>query len=148
MSDRALRIPMIVLAALGVAITIYLTILHYDNGVVFCVQHGNPCETVQHSIYSKVEGVPVALLGLIGYVVILAALLAPNRDYLRLAVLATALFGVIFSGYLTYREIFTLKEICEWCVTSATIMVVLLIGAAIRYVRGFASSPGGAAASS
>ncbi|MGA2469579.1 MAG: vitamin K epoxide reductase family protein [Solirubrobacteraceae bacterium] len=148
MSDRTLRIPMIVLAAIGVAITTYLTIVHYDHLIVLCTTKVNSCEQVQTSIYSHVLGIPVAVLGLIGYVAILAALLAPNRDYLRLAALAIALFGVIFSGYLTYREIFTLKEICEWCVTSASIMVVLLIGAAVRYVRGFSSSGGAAAASS
>ncbi len=139
---------MVALAAIGVAVMIYLTVLHYDTAVVPCLARNNPCEAVQPSIYSKLAGVPVAVLRLIGYVAMLAALLAPDRDYLRLAALAVALFGVIFSGYLTYREIFTLKMICEWRVTSAGIMVVLLIGAIARSWRGLDSSAGGEAPAS
>jgi uncharacterized membrane protein len=148
MSDRVTRTVMIVLSLIGLGIAIFLTILHYDNAVVPCLGNSNPCETVQHSVYSMLFGIPVSVLGLAGYAVILGALLAPDRDYLRLIALAVALFGVIFSGYLTYREIFTLKEICEWCVTSASLMTLLLIGAAMRYVGGLGSTGPAAAASS
>ena len=54
------------------------------------------------------------------------------------------LFGLVFSGYLTYREVFTLQEICEWCVSSAVLMVILFVLATTRYVRGMplAGPPG------
>jgi uncharacterized membrane protein len=60
-----------------------------------------------------------------------------------LATLGVTLFGFVFSAYLTYREVFTLQEICEWCVSSAVLMTLLLIGAAIRYLRGGVASPAG-----
>jgi uncharacterized membrane protein len=46
------------------------------------------------------------------------------------------LIGFLFSGYLTYREIFSIKAICEECATSAVFMTILLIISAVRYVRG------------
>ena len=44
--------------------------------------------------------------------------------------------GVCFSGYLTYREVFTLKTICEECAASAVLMLILFFCAAARYVLG------------
>jgi uncharacterized membrane protein len=43
--------------------------------------------------------------------------------------------------YLTYRELFTIKAICQWCVSSAVIMTVLVILTAIRAVRAEADAP-------
>jgi hypothetical protein len=43
--------------------------------------------------------------------------------------------GVAFSGYLTYRELFSIHEICEECATSAVFQVLLLIGAGWRFWR-------------
>ncbi|MEO8969405.1 MAG: vitamin K epoxide reductase family protein, partial [Solirubrobacteraceae bacterium] len=53
----------------------------------------------------------------------------------RVAGFAIALIGFGFSMYLTYRELFTIKAICQWCVSSAVIMTVLAILTAIRAVR-------------
>ena len=81
---------------------------------------------MQTSEYSKLAGVPVALIGLIGYIAILGSLLAPEnetstvRDGRR-----CTLGGFGFSAYLTYRELFSIHEICEWCVSSAVIMTML-----------------------
>ena len=136
MSSRVLRRVMIAIAVLGLAVAIYLTVVHYAGIKVICSSKGNPCEAVQTSVYSKVLGIPVALLGLIGYLGILGALLAPDTDYSRIAALALTLFGFGFSAYLTYREVFTLKEICEWCVGSATLMTILAVLTGIRYLRG------------
>jgi uncharacterized membrane protein len=138
--SRTLRRVMLLLAVVGLGVASYLTYVHYAGfGALVCVGgHGghSSCETVQSSVWSKVAGVPVALLGLLGYVGILATLLAPDREEARLATLGLTLIGVGFSGYLTYRELFSIHAICEWCVSSAVILTLLLIGAAIRYVLG------------
>ena len=73
---------MIVIAAIGVAVATYLTVVHYAGLTVFCTTQHNSCAQVQASVYSKVVGVPVALLGLIGYVLILGTLLAPDAGAL------------------------------------------------------------------
>jgi uncharacterized membrane protein len=136
MSDRTLWRMMLVLGVIGLGIASYLTVVHYTGLVVLCAAKGNPCAQVQSSVYSSVFGIPVALLGLIGYVLIVASLLAPPRELTRAATLGITLFGWVFSGYLTYREVFTLKEICEWCVSSAILMTLLFIAAVVRYWRG------------
>jgi len=138
---------MMVLAVIGTGIATFLTILHYGRISVPCSQNGNPCEVVQTSIYSHIAGVPVALIGLIGYIAITTTLFAPDRDAVRLATLGLTLFGFAFSGYLTYREAFTLHEYCEWCLSSAGIVTVLFIASVVRYVRGSPSSLGGGAPS-
>jgi uncharacterized membrane protein len=138
--SRTLRRVMFVLAVVGTAVASYLTYVHYAGfGALVCVGgHGghSSCETVQSSVWSKVDGVPVALMGLIGYVAILGTMLAPDREETRLATLGLTLIGVGFSGYLTYRELFSIHAICEWCVSSAVILTLLLICAGIRYVLG------------
>ncbi len=138
--SRTLRRVMLVLAVIGLGVASYLTYVHYAGfGALACIGgHGghSSCETVQSSVWSKVAGVPVALMGLIGYVLILGSLLAPDREETRLATLVVTLVGVGFSGYLTYRELFSIHAICEWCVSSAVIMTLLLIGAITRYVLG------------
>jgi uncharacterized membrane protein len=139
---------MLVLTVVGLGVASYLTYVHYAGfGALLCVG-GHPghssCQTVQSSVWSKVDGVSVAVLGLIGYVLILGSLLAPDREVTRLATLGLTLVGTGFSGYLTYRELFSIHAICEWCVSSAVILTLLLIGAAIRYALGpsAAADPG------
>jgi uncharacterized membrane protein len=126
---------MLVLAAVGVAVATYLTYIHYAGINPACTA-GQSCIKVQTSVWSKVDGVPVALLGLIGYIGILASLVAPDREESRLATLGLTVIGFGFSAYLTYRELFSIHAICEWCVSSAVIMTFLLIGAITRYLVG------------
>lgn len=133
--SRTIRWVMLALAVAGLGVATYLTVIHYAGINPACTA-GQSCVKVQTSVWSKVDGVPVALLGLIGYVGILATLLAPDRDETRLATLGLTLIGVGFSGYLTYRELFSIHAICEWCVSSAVIMTLLLIGAVIRFLLG------------
>jgi uncharacterized membrane protein len=124
---------MLVLAIIGLGVATYLTIIHYAGINPACTA-GQSCVKVQTSVWSKVAGVPVALLGLIGYIGITATLLAPDREETRLATLGLTLIGFAFSGYLTYRELFSIHAICEWCASSAVILTVLFICAAYRYV--------------
>jgi uncharacterized membrane protein len=130
-----LRRVMVVVAVLGLALASYLVYVHYSGSRPAC-SAGDACLKVQTSIYSKIAGVPVALIGLIGYIGIVLSLLVPDRDEVRLATLVMTVIGVAFSGYLTYRELFTLKTICEECATSAVLMLLLFLGAATRYVLG------------
>ncbi len=135
MSRRALRIVMIVLATIGLGVASYLTYVHYSGMPPACTAGGS-CLKVQTSIYSKLAGIPVALMGLIGYIAILASLLAPENETSRFATLAFTIAGFGFSGYLTYRELFSIHAICEWCASSAVIMTILMLLAVWRFLRG------------
>ena len=127
---------MIAITLLGVAVAGYLTYIHYAGIRPLCGKGGGGCEIVQTSEYSKLEGVPVALIGLIGYVAILASLLVPENETSRLATVVFTVVGFGFSAYLTYRELFSIHAICEWCASSAVIMTVLLVLAIARYLLG------------
>ena len=76
----------------------------------------------------------MALIGLIGYIVILGTLLAPDREETRLATLALTVIGFGFSAYLTYREGHSIHAYCEECLTSAAFMTLLLLASIYRYV--------------
>lgn len=132
-TDRRLRIAILVLSLIGIGVAGYLTYVHYEGLKVLCLSSGG-CETVQASKYAKLDGVPVALLGLIGYIGILGSLVV-RGDLGRVAGFGIALIGFGFSMYLTYRELFTIKAICQWCVSSAVIMTLLLILTLIRVLR-------------
>src|SRR3954464_15355095 len=132
MSAR-LRAAAIVCCALGLAIAGYLTYVHYAGISPVCeIAHG--CEKVQTSHWSRIAGVPVALLGLLGYAGILAALLL-RREAALTAAAGQALVGFGFSAYLTYREVFTIHAICIWCVVSAALMVALAVVTTVRLLR-------------
>ncbi len=123
---------MLVLNVIGLGVAIYLTYVHYSGTKPACTLGGS-CLKVQTSQWSKLDGVPVALIGLIGYIAILASQFAPDREETRLATLGMTLIGTGFSGYLTYRELFSIHAICEWCASSAVIMTLLFIAAGFRY---------------
>jgi uncharacterized membrane protein len=134
MSSRALRITMIVLATIGLGVASYLTYVHYADINPVCTS--SSCLKVQTSVYSKLAGIPVAVLGLIGYVAILGSLLIPESETSRLATLVFTIAGFGFSAYLTYRELFSIHAVCEWCASSAGIMTILTCLAVWRFLRG------------
>jgi uncharacterized membrane protein len=128
----SLRAASAAVATVGLAIAAYLTIVHYAGSSPACaIAHG--CETVQKSRYAEVAGVPVALLGLLGYAAILASLL--RDDVLGRGVTAMlALAGFAFSAWLTYVEVVRLDAICIWCVGSAVCMTLLAGLSAVRWL--------------
>jgi len=134
-SSRTLKIAMLVLATVGLGVASYLTYVHYAGIKPACTA-GESCTKVQTSEWSKFIGIPVALIGLLGYVAILGSLLAPESETSRMVTMGFTLVGFGFSAYLTYRELFSIHAICEWCVSSAVIMTILMCLAAWRFLRG------------
>jgi uncharacterized membrane protein len=120
-----------VLALIGVGIAGYLTYIHYAGIKPICLSGGGGCEKVQSSRWSELAGIPVAVLGLAGYVAILLSLALPE-DIGQLAAALLSLVGAGFSLYLTYTELFEIHAICQWCVASAALMVLLAIVSVAR----------------
>ena len=120
-----LRAASAAVAAAGLAIAGYLTVVHYAGGTPVCaVSHG--CATVQQSSYAELAGVPVALLGLAGYAAILCSLVRDGELARTItAFLVQAGFG--FSAWLTFVEVARLDAICIWCVGSAVCMTLLAL---------------------
>jgi uncharacterized membrane protein len=122
-----------ILALLGLGVAGYLAYVETRQVAAVCGPVGD-CNAVQASPYARLFGVlPVGVLGAMGYVALLAAWLWGRygrgrlAELAPLAVFALALFGVLFSLYLTYLEPFVIRAVCAWCLTSAVIMTALLL---------------------
>ena len=124
MSDRRLRKLAAGVAAAGVVVAGYLTWAHYGSGSVVCPVGGG-CETVQESEYAEVAGVPVAVLGLVAYVVLLA-LIVWDAPVARLAAAMLALVGLLFSAYLLVVQAFVIEAFCIWCVANDVVIAPAL----------------------
>ena len=128
---RAARLPLVALglALAGMAISGYLTVVHYRPGLLTCTVGG--CHTVQTSRYAEVGGIPVAILGL-GMSAVLAILgvlrLArpASASEIAIAAFAITLAGSVYAGYLTYVEVAVIDAICQWCVLFALVTWLLL----------------------
>jgi uncharacterized membrane protein len=122
-----------VLIALGLCVAGYLAYIETTGSVALCGPVGN-CNAVQLSPYARLFGVlPVAYVGLIGYVLIAVALgtgrLASGtaaRTAAR-ALIVLTLCGTLFSIYLTVLEPFVIGATCAWCLSSAVIVTLLLV---------------------
>lgn len=134
MTDDRLRAVAAALALVGVAISGYLTWVHYAEVEPVCTGISN-CVRVQSSKYAELGGIPVAVIGLAGYLAILGSL-GVRGETGRLLTAFLALVGVGFSAYLTYLELAVIHAICQWCVASAAVMAALAVVAVGRYLRG------------
>jgi len=130
-SEGRLRVATLVTALLGVCVAAYLTYVHYAGLQPFCAGGGHGCERVQSSSYASLGGIPVAVLGLAGYVAIAIALIVPG-ERARLIAAALAVSGFGFSAYLTYLELFVIHAICQWCVASAILLTLIAVLAVWR----------------
>jgi len=133
-SERNLRLWAAGLAVVGIGVATYIAIADAGGGAPACLAGGHGCATVANSRYSHLAGINVAVFGIVGYVVLLAAALA-RGDLARFGGFVAALVGFGFSAYLTYLELFVIDAICQWCVASAALMTLLLAVTAARAFR-------------
>ena len=133
----------IILTVIGLLVSVYMTIYKITSNDSMCVGSG-ACKTVNDSRYSEVNiagtRVPVAVIGVIGYAVLLAVLLLESRvDFLQqngsLVFFGLSLMGFLFTVYLIYIEIALLKAFCPFCVTSQIAMTLIFILSVMRVVR-------------
>jgi uncharacterized membrane protein len=133
-SDRRLAYAIGVVALIGLGVASYLTYVHYAGESPACLAGGGGCEKVQSSHYAKLAGIPVSVLGLVGYAAILVSLFVPGETG-RFVGALTALIGFGFSLYLTYLELFQIHAICQWCVGSAVLMTMLAVLTVLRLLE-------------
>ncbi|HSB66261.1 MAG TPA: vitamin K epoxide reductase family protein [Anaerolineales bacterium] len=122
-----------ILALIGLGASIYLTYVELTHTRALCGPVGD-CNAVQSSPYAKLFGIlPIGLLGAIGYIAILVIWLwrRLRTDSIAKiagpAMCAMALFGTLFSIYLTYLELFVIHAVCIWCLSSAVIITIIML---------------------
>lgn len=135
MIDARLRAAALVLSVLGIGVAGYLTWVHYAHLEPVCVGGGGGCAKVQASDQSELAGIPVALLGLLAYVVLLVTN-ALRGELARMAAALTALTGAGFSVYLTIESVTVIEATCQWCLVSLALMILLAVVCSARLLRG------------
>jgi uncharacterized membrane protein len=133
MSDRTLRLGVAVVALVGASIAGYLTYVHYRPAALICTGGGG-CEAVQESAYAELVGIPVAVLGLLAYVAVLA-LVAWDAPLARTLTAAVALTAVGFAAYLVLLQAFVIDAWCVWCLVNDLAVVPLLALLTVRRLR-------------
>jgi uncharacterized membrane protein len=142
-SEATLRRAIAFVATLGVGVATCIAIADSGGGAPTCLAGGTGCETVANSSYSHIAGIDVAVVGIVGYLLILGTAFFAS-DLARFAGFTLALGGFGFSVYLTYLELFKIEAICQWCVFSAVLMTILFLLSATRLI-GYAGADSGAA---
>lgn len=128
-------------ALIGLFVALYLAL--YKAGVIGTLACGTGgCETVQLSRWATFLGLPVAAWGVGYYAAAFALAFAGVQERwadsrrISLALLVLTGWGVLFSAWLTYLELFVIHAICRWCVVSAVLAVVLFALALWDYRKG------------
>jgi uncharacterized membrane protein len=126
------RMAVALLALVGILISAYMSAYRFGMlGTIACGTGG--CETVQNSPWAAFLGVPVPLIGLIGYgALFAAALLGVQPRFMEdrrvaLILVSGASIGVLFSAYLTWLEAAVIHAWCQWCIVSAILAALIFI---------------------
>ena len=122
-----------VMAIIGLGVALYLTFIEITKTPGVCGPIGN-CNSVQESPYAYLFGIiPIGVLGAAGYLIILIAWCLRRfgqknwNKFLTFCLWGFALFGTLFSIYLTFLEPFVIGASCIWCLSSAILMTIILL---------------------
>jgi uncharacterized membrane protein len=129
------------LALVGVMISAYMTAYKFGMiGAIACGAGGG-CATVQDSPWAVFLGVPVPIIGLVGYgILFITALVGLQARFeadrrIALLLIAAAVIGAAFSAYLTWLEAVVIHAWCRWCIVSAILAVLILLFALPEFLR-------------
>lgn len=121
-----------ILAVLGLGVASYLAYVELTHVEAICGPIGD-CNIVQTSSYAYIAGVPIAVLGVVNYLVLMG-LWAGQKfasgiwgRLIAVSLLGLTIGGTIFSIYLTILELLVIRAVCLWCLSSAVITTVLMV---------------------
>ena len=134
------RMIIAALALGGVGLATYLAMYKLGYiGTLACTI--GSCETVNLSRWATFIGIPVAVWGLGFYVVLFGVALLgtmerfANATWVSHALLVLTAWGVAFSAWLTYLELYVIHAICMFCVISAILITVTFLVAVLEWRR-------------
>ena len=133
---RRLYLVMAILAVLGIALSAVSLDLHYRKSKTSFCDFGESfnCDLVNRSEYSTVAGVPVALIGVLGYMALLAfATFYRDKAETPGILLVGSLGGLGFALYLTYLEKYVLFAWCILCLSSLAVILSITVLSALLF---------------
>ena len=139
---RTLFVFIAILSIIGAILSAVSLQRHYaKSDTNFCdFSQKFSCDIVNRSEYSEVAGIPVAGIGVAGYIALfLFATLWKSRSQTPTRLLAAAAAGLLFALYLTYVEAYELKTWCILCLASLLVIFLITVAAAVvrlRFARG------------
>jgi uncharacterized membrane protein len=137
--DKRLKQVTIVFTVIGLLVAVYMTIYKLTSNDSMCLGLGG-CSIVNASGYSSVYGIPVAAVGVLGYLSILAifylerkpGFFQTNASMIQFAI---TLPGFLFTAWLIFVEVALLKAYCPFCITSQVMMTLIFILTVIRVIK-------------
>lgn len=137
--DKRLKRVATVFTIIGLLVAIYMTIFKLTSNESMCLGLGG-CSIVNASGYSEIYGIPVAAVGVFGYLSILAVFylegkpgfFQTNASMLQFAITLT---GFLFTVWLIFVEVALLKAYCPFCITSQVMMSLIFTLTVIRVIK-------------
>ena len=119
-----MRFAIFLLAICGVVVSALALHVHYSTDIQPCsINEKWDCGIVNHSRFAEIAHVPVAAIGIVGYLVLGIAALVRRRAF----TLVAALIGLGFSLHLTDIEAHKLEVYCLYCVISQGIIALITL---------------------
>lgn len=112
-----LKKTLIIITVLGLFISLYLFYEKMVGGDLICGI--SSCDVVNNSSYSEIYSIPISFFGVIYYLSMITILFLKKYKLFFIF----SIVGLSFSLYLTYLEAFVILAWCQWCVTSALIVL-------------------------
>ena len=137
--DKRLRQITIGLTILGLLVSIWMTVYKLTDNDSMCIGSGD-CKAVNQSGYSEVYGIPVAVVGVVGYLSILAVTYLERRSGFfqengSMLLFGLTLVGFLFTLWLVFVEVALIKKYCPFCITSQITMTIIFILTIIRVIK-------------
>jgi vitamin-K-epoxide reductase (warfarin-sensitive) len=135
---RRFYLAIAILAVLGIAVSSISLNYHYRKSKTSFCDFGESfnCDLVNRSEYSKVAGVPVALIGILGYTALLAfATFYRDKAETPGVLLVGSLGGLGFALYLTYVEKYILSAWCILCLSSLAVILTITVLSVVLFLR-------------
>jgi len=137
--DKRLKQVTIALSILGLLVAIYMTIFKLTNNEKMCIGSGG-CTIVNSSGYSEIRGIPVAVVGVLGYLSILAVFYLERKPGFfqtngTMIQFTITLTGFLFTVWLVFVEVALIKAYCPFCITSQVAMTIIFILTVIRVIK-------------
>ncbi|RIK28486.1 MAG: hypothetical protein DCC56_16250 [Anaerolineae bacterium] len=137
--NKRLSQAAIVLTIIGLLVSIYMTIYKITSNDNMCIG-SKDCSVVNASRYSEVNGIPVAVIGVAGYLALLAIQALERKPGFfqqngTMIFFALSVTGFLFTLYLIFLEVALIKAYCPFCITSQAAMTLIFVISVIRLIK-------------